>query len=573
MYKFNDLLKASNSKLDGKELRIAVLGNCSTQLLSKTIQGNCRIEGINANVFDADYNQIDLQLYNFSSETFSFNPEIIILWLSSEKLYEDFLDLDYEQKTAFADNTISKIKSYWEFIKKHSSAKIVQFDFCNIDDMPLGNYSLKAESSFSFQLRKLNQRLEEAMKETHGVFPVGLSLIQSRVGQKQLFDPVLYYSSKMPISLNAFPYVTQQVVSVVKSILGKIKKCLIMDLDNTIWGGVIGDDGIDKIEIGEFGRGHVFTNLQKWIKQLKECGIILAVCSKNNEDTAKLPFEKHSEMVLRLSDISVFVANWNDKASNIKLIQETLNIGMDSIVFIDDNPFERNLVKELIPDITVPDLPDDPSNILEFLIEQNYFEVASYIGVNSDRTAQYQAQYERKKMEMSFESIDDYLVGLEMTCNASPFEQSKYARIAQLSQRSNQFNLRTVRYTDEDIERISKDKSYITLSCSLKDKFGDYGLVSIAIIKRVSDDIGFIENWLMSCRALKRGLEEFTINKVISLCKREGIRILKAEYIPTIKNAMVKDMYKTFGFKETSENNYKIFVDDYKNKKTFIKEE
>ena len=191
---------------------------------------------------------------------------------------------------------------------------------------------------------------------------------------------------------------------------GKIKKCVILDLDNTLWGGVIGDDGLAGIEIGELGKGHVFSNFQRWLKQLKDYGIILAICSKNEEDTAKEPFEKHDEMVLSLSDISLFVANWNDKASNIKMIQESLNIGMDSIVFLDDNPFERNLVKEKLPEIEVPELPEDPALWLVFLQKQNYFDTASYTAEGSDRTKLYQAEYERKRLEQTFETIDDYLL-------------------------------------------------------------------------------------------------------------------------------------------------------------------
>jgi FkbH-like protein len=376
----------------------------------------------------------------------------------------------------------------------------------------------------------------------------------------------------MTIAMDALPYVAKSVIDVIKAMNGQIKKCVICDLDNTLWGGVIGDDGMGGIEIGELGRGHAFTDLQRWLKQLKECGIILAICSKNNEDTAKEPFEKHDEMILRLSDISVFVANWDDKASNIRLIQETLNIGMDSIVFLDDNPFERNLVRQMIPEITVPELPEDPALYLQFLQEQNYFEVASFTGAGSDRTAQYQAEYERKKLEQTFESIDDYLKSLEMVGEAKPFEQVRFARIAQLTQRSNQFNLRTIRYTEDEIEKIAADDHYLTLYYTLKDKFGDHGLVSVVILEKKSDKELFVDTWLMSCRVLKRGMEEFTVNKIIETAKASGFEKLSAEYIPTAKNKMVKDIYKTFGFTEVDDGKYEITIADYKPRDVYIKE-
>ena len=255
------------------------------------------------------------------------------------------------------------------------------------------------------------------------------------------------------------------------------------------------------------------------------------------------------------------------------MIQETLNIGMDSIVFIDDNAFERNLVRNVLTEIEIPELPDDPSRYLTFLQSCNLFETSTFVGSKSDRTAQYQAMFERKKLEMSFETIDDYLKSLEMKCEARSFEENQYSRIAQLTQRSNQFNLRTIRYTEEDIKRISHDNRYITLTCSLKDKFGDYGLVSIVIIKKISEKKGFVDTWLMSCRALKRGLEEFTVNKIMELCSNEGIDILDSEYIPTPKNSMVSNIYEEYGFKKINENSYSIVVSNYEPKNNYIKEE
>ena len=296
------------------------------------------------------------------------------------------------------------------------------------------------------------------------------------------------------------------------------------------------------------------------------------MCSKNNEDIAKKPFEEHEEMILRLSDIALFVANWDDKASNIRLIQKTLNIGMDSMVFIDDNMFERNLVRQMIPEIEVPELPEDPALYLGFLQEQNYFETASFTGVGSDRTKLYQAEFERAKLMMSFESIDGYLKSLEMIGEAKPFEGSKYSRIAQLTQRSNQFNLRTVRYTDADIQRIANDPDYVTLYYTLRDKFGDHGLVGVIIMKKKNKDELFIDTWLMSCRVLKRGMEEYIVNCFMREAEKRGFKRVYGEYIPTPKNAMVKDIYKTMGFEEITENNYVMDVSKYEEKKIYIKE-
>ena len=572
MYPFKELRKNSKQPVSDGARRLAILGNVSTQFLAVAIRGYAALENLPLSVYDADYNQIDAQLLDPASEVYGFEPDSILLWLATDKLYEEFLDLPLEARSGFASSIMQKITMYWDLIAQHCKANILQMNFTEVDDKALGNYSCKVNSAFVYQIRKLNFMLAEAMEQRKNVYPIDLLSVQIQLGTAAFYDAPLYYNAKMTVSTDALPYVAKAVIDVQKALAGRIKKCVVLDLDNTLWGGVIGDDGMDNIEIGELGRGHVFTDFQRWLKQLKECGIILCVCSKNNEDTAKKPFEEHDEMILRLSDIALFVANWEDKASNIRLIQKTLNIGMDSMVFIDDNPFERNLVRQMIPEIEVPELPEDPALYLGFLQEQNYFETASFTGAGSDRTKLYQAEFERTKLMMSFESIDGYLESLEMIGEAKLFEESKFSRIAQLTQRSNQFNLRTVRYTDADIQSIANDPNYVTLYYTLRDKFGDHGLVGVIIMKKKNEEELFIDTWLMSCRVLKRGMEEYIVNCFMREAKNRGYNRVYGEYIPTPKNAMVKDIYKTMGFDETTENNYVMEVSKYKEKKIFIKE-
>ncbi len=558
MYSFRELQKACKKEAGGKEIRLAVLGNCATQFFSQAVKGYGRLSGLNLTVFDADYNQIATQLLNPSSEVYGFGADKILIWLCTEKIYEEYL--------------AEEIQHYWDLIEKNSKAQILQINFCEIDDKAMGNYSCKMDFTFIYQIRKLNYLLAEAEAKNGKVYPVDALSLQLNLGRDFFFDAALYYHAKMSVSMDALPYLAKAVIDVVNAMDGKIKKCVILDLDDTLWGGIIGDDGMGGIEIGEYGKGHVFTNLQRWIKQLKDCGIILAVCSKNEADIAREPFEKHEEMILRLSDISIFVANWNDKASNIKMIQESLNIGMDSMVFLDDNPVERNLVKEKCPDIEVPELPKDPALWLDFLQRKNYFETASYTGSGSDRTKLYQREFERKSHQQSFETIDDYLQDLMMEGRAKAFEPVKYPRIAQLTQRTNQFNLRTVRYTEDDIKRLAEDKGFITLYYTLKDKFGDYGLVSVVILKKTSEKELFVDTWLMSCRVFKRGMEEFVMNHVVQTAKENGFETISSQYIPTKKNQMVKDIYEAMGFNRDGENLFHLDLDTFKTAKTYIKE-
>ena len=572
MYTFRELRKNSNSEISGMSCRLAILGNVSTQFLTTAIRGYAAFEKLPLSVYDADYNQIEAQLLDPSSEVYGFAPDSILIWIGTDKLYEEFLDLSLESRPGFSESIMSKITMYWDLISQHSRANIMQMNFTEIDDKAFGNYSCKVDSAFVYQIRKLNYMLAEAMRLRKNVYPIDLLSIQIQLGVSVFYDAPLYYNAKMTVSTDALPYVAKAVVDVQKALTGRINKCVVLDLDNTVWGGVIGDDGMNNIEIGELGRGHVFTDFQRWLKQLKECGIILCVCSKNNEETAKKPFEEHDEMILRLSDIALFVANWDDKASNVRLIQKTLNIGMDSLVFIDDNPFERNLIRQMIPEIEVPELPEDPALYLGYLQEQNYFETASFTGAGSDRTKLYQAEFERTKLMTSFDSLDSYLESLEMIGEAKPFEEQKFSRIAQLTQRSNQFNLRTVRYTDADIQSIANDPDYITLYYTLRDKFGDHGLVGVIIMKKENAEQLFIDTWLMSCRVLKRGMEEYIVNCFMREAKKRGYMRVCGEYIPTQKNTMVKDIYKTMGFEKVSENNYVMDVNKFEPKKNYITE-
>ena len=550
---------------------LVILGDCSTQHLSTAIKGygiNCEL---GLQVVDTDYNQISAQILDDNSELYKSNPDYVLIYMCAEKLYDKWLEEG--AKTKFADTVLSEIKFFWHSMSSKTKARILQFNFVEINDQVFGNFGSKLQSSFSYQIRELNYKLEQAAKDAKNVFLVDLSSIQNELGRSVFFDPKFYYLAKIPVSLNALPVVAKNIIDVIKAIKGQIKKCVICDLDNTLWGGVIGDDGINGIQIGELGIGHAFEDLQKWLKALKDRGIILGICSKNNEDIAKEPFEKHPDMVLRMDDISIFVANWNDKATNIRYIQKTLNIGMDSIVFLDDNPFERNLVKEVIPEITVPDLPEDPSEYLPYLRNLNIFETASYSETDKQRTSQYKAEVNRIELEKMFENYDDYLQDLNMVARESAFDDFQTPRIAQLTQRSNQFNLRTVRLTEEDVKRIREDKAYITSYFTLKDKFGDHGLISLAYMKKVDGQTLFIENWLMSCRVLKRGMEEYVINYLVSIAKELGYKVIVGEYIKTKKNAMVENIYEKLGFQNKGNGKFEVFVDDFIPHNTFIKGE
>ena len=550
---------------------LAILGNCATQHLAKAIKGYAYEEKIALHVFDADYNQIDAQVMDNNSELYQMTPDFTLFWLCTEKLYEAFCQST--NRSDFANQIITSLEGYWNRVNQQYKTTILQFNFTQIDDRIFGNYGNKTPDSFLFQIRKLNYLLMEKCTQYKNVFIIDIDYLQQIYGEYGIKENKMYYIAKMPLSTKILPEVAKQTIDVIKAMKGKMKKCVILDLDNTLWGGVIGDDGLENIQIGELGLGHAFSEFQMWLKELQKRGIILAVCSKNEEVVAKEPFLHHPEMVLHMEDIAMFVANWEDKASNIKKIQDTLNIGMDSIVFFDDNPFERNLVKSMIPDITVPDLPEDPSQYLEYVKLLNLFETAAYSETDKNRTKQYQEEIGRVNLQKQFSSYSEYLESLEMVAEAKPFDKFHFSRIAQLTQRSNQFNLRTIRYTEQEIEQLAKEKEHLTLYFTLKDKFGDYGLISVVVLDKQPENTLFISEWLMSCRVLKRGMEEFILDEIIRTAEENGFKKVIGEYIRTPKNNMVSELYKKMGFHEVEKDRYEVNVTEYEKHKTSIQKQ
>lgn len=552
--------------------RFALLGDCATQLLATAIRGYALEMNLPLRVFEADYDQIDAQLMDTGSEFYAFAPETVLLYRCTEKLYERFVRTPLDARGAFAEAEIEKIRAEWARIHHGTKADVLFFAFLPMDDGVFGSYALREGSAFPYQLLKLNFLLAEAAREAGNVRLIDLEPIRAHMGCDAFHDPKLYAIAKMPISTQALSAVASRVVDAILARKGRCHKCAIVDLDNTLWGGVIGDDGLEGIQIGELGQGHAFTEFQTWLKELKNRGVMLAVCSKNDEANAKEPFLRHPEMVLKLDDFSAFVANWEDKASNIRRIQKELNIGLDSMVFFDDNPFERNLVRTMLPEVEVPELPEDPAEYTAFARMQNLFDTNSYSDEDRVRTERYLAEKSRTELSAGIDNYDDYLKALGMKAVCAPFDAFHIPRIAQLTQRSNQFNLRTVRYSEQEIEEIAANPRYVTRYYTLRDRFGEHGLIAVVILEKRENEL-FVNEWLMSCRVLKRGMEQFIADSILRAAREAGVARVVGEYIPTPKNAMVKDLYASMGFRPLGDGLYEARVDDYQNHQTFITEE
>lgn len=553
-----------------KILKIAVLGDTATQFLIQALRGLGYDSGFNLQIWEADFNQIERQVFDHSSELYEFKPEIVIVFQSSHKLLGKYNKIKLERHSLFAANELEGIENIYSSLSANLNAKVIYYNYTEIDDSIFGNYANKTESSFLFQLRKLNYELMVFASNNANLYLCDLSSIQNQIGKGNFFQTSIYINTEMVLSIDVLPLVASKTIDLINSLNGKFKKCVILDLDNTLWGGVIGDDGIENIHIGSLGIGKAFSEFQYWIKKLKNRGIIVAVCSKNTESVAQEPFDKHPDMVLHLDDISVFIANWENKADNIRQIQSILNIGFDSMVFLDDNPFERNIVRENIPEICIPELPEDPADYLEYLYTLNLFETISFSNEDAERTKLYQIEAKRASVQQKFTNEDDFLQSLNMLSLVESFNKFNTPRVAQLSQRSNQFNLRTVRYVEADIERLIVDEESFTFSFTLEDKFGDNGLICAIILQQENSNILFIDTWFMSCRVLKRGMENFVLNTVVDFAKENGFTTLRGEYLQTAKNEMVKDHYFNLGFEEQPNGNWDLNLNNYEKRKSFI---
>jgi FkbH-like protein len=568
---FNELkknLRLPDDKL--RPVRIALLGDSATQMLTKALKGYGVEAGYRFDIWEADYNQIERQVFDPASELYESGAEFVILFHSAQKLLKKFYKTPLEERANFAPEHLGFVEALYENITARMKCKVIYCNIPELDDSVFGNFANKVEVAFLFQLRKINVGLMDLAMQRKNLFISDLARLQGQYGNAFAFDPKLYVTADMVFSLDFLPVVAKNLTDIIASIAGSFKKCLILDLDNTTWGGIIGDDGLENIQVGSLGIGKAFTELQLWAKELKQRGIILCVCSKNTEHIAKEPFEKHPEMTLRLDDIALFVANWENKADNIRYIQSILEISFDSMVFLDDNPFERNLVRTNLPAVLVPELPEDPAEYVPFLRRLNLFETASHSGNDEVRTKQYQQEQQRRTYATAFSNQDEYLKSLEMKALVQSFDAFSLPRVAQLTQRSNQFNLRTMRYTEEDIQQMMDSGRYLTFSFSLMDKFGDHGLIGVNILEKKNENDLFIDTWIMSCRVLKRGMEEFVLNSLVKAARENNFARLIGEYLPTPKNGLVERHYENLGFEKNEAGFWVLNVSSFVGKTAFI---
>jgi FkbH-like protein len=534
-----------------KAARLAILSSCTTAQLHPAI----RVAGLRRNIpitlYESDYGQYWQELSDPHSELHSFAPTVILFALDGHHLTAG---IHAGLSATDVDQSLEEIKSRlvecWRLARAAFHCPILQQTPLPVHTPLLGNNEQRLPGSKAAFLARLSADLRQ-MVEAEGV---DLLNIDQRVAQDGLaawHDPGLWHRAKQEISPAAAPVYGDLVGRIIAARQGRSAKCLVLDLDNTLWGGVVGDDGLEGLVLGQGSAlGEAFVAFQHYARELSRRGIILAVCSKNDEANAIEPFERHPEMVLKRGDIASFVANWSDKAANIRTIATELNIGLDALVFVDDNPFERTLVRQELPMVAVPEIGDDPTFYAQILADAGYFEGLAVTQEDRERTGQYQGNLQREALRASTTDLPAYLRSLEMQLIWRRFDQIGLSRTVQLINKTNQFNLTTRRYEEADVVAVMQNERSFGLQLRLLDRFGDNGIISIIIGRMQADDL-LIDTWLMSCRVLGRQVEPTTLNLIAAQARSLGARKLIGEYVPTKKNAMVRDHYEKLGFTVT----------------------
>lgn len=533
--------------------RIAILGGSTTTEVRSLLELFLLAHGIQPTFYESGYNRYREEVLFGNPSLWSFRPDLVFIHTTWRNVSEfpELLETEADVERRLRSE-MERFESVWEKIHTELDAVIIQNNFDLPRLRPLGNLEASEASGRVNFLLRLNAEFAGYARK-HSRFLINdILYLSAQVGLDAWQGHTYWYNFHMAVSPTATVTLASNVAAIVKSVYGRSKKCLILDLDNTLWGGVVGDDGVQNLLLGrEHPVGEAFLDFQRYVKNLGRRGVILAVCSKNEAESAKEGFS-HPDSILQVEDFSAFKANWNPKPQNIQEIARELNIGLDSIVFVDDNPAERALVAGQLPEVAVPDVGSDVSTFAQVIEHDRYFEVQKLVPDDLNRSGYYRLNSERSAYQAGFDDYDEFLASLEMTAEIAPFAALYGERITQLINKTNQFNLTTRRYTSAEIEAIAQNPGFLTLYGRLADRFGDNGLVSV-IVGRLLGKTLELELWLMSCRVLNRGMELAMFDALVEQCRARGLEKIVGVYIPSKKNAMVRDHYAGLGFTRSNE--------------------
>lgn len=555
--KIEEEIKNGKLRFD-KSIKIAILASFTINVIKEVLFVKCCQIGLLPDIYVGNYKQYTQEILNQNSTLHKFKPELVIIIIDTMTVFGDNYFMPYQineyDRKKFIDSQLNSVISLVSFLKENSSATILLHNFMEPLYSPLGILENKQNFGFVQAVAYMNNMLNEAFNKSSQVFVFDFDSFASRIGKHNIMDHKMYYVGDMKISFEHFPALIDQYLAYIKPLKSLNKKCLVLDLDNTLWGGVIGEDGIDSINLGPDPKGRPYFEFQKYILSLFDKGVILAVNSKNNLNDALEVFRKHPYSILKEEHFASLQINWNDKISNMKAITDELNIGLDSIVYIDDDKLNREIIREALPEVLVVELPEDQSLYPTILMEINDFNTLQIVEEDKLKGKIYAEQRTRKEFEKTATDMTEYLKGLMTIVTIEKANSFNIPRISQLTQKTNQFNMTTRRYTEEDIKGFSSNQNFIVFCSKAADKFGDNGIVGAAIIEKGKEQWR-IDTFLLSCRVIGRKIEESMLAYILSEAKNRNANTVLGEFIPTKKNAPAKPFYQESGFVFERSNN------------------
>jgi FkbH-like protein len=535
--------------------RLGILSNSTTDFLVPALVGSAPRHGIALECVMPDYAQFMQEALSPESSLNAGRPEGVLIAVDYRGYPLAVALGNRKAADATVETAFAQLQAIRAGVRANSNAICIVQNLAPPPEALFGSLDRVVPGTALALIDDLNQHIALSIASTSDIL-FDVAALASAVGLANWHSPAQWNMAKLPFSSSFIPLYAEHLSRTIGALRGKGRRCLVLDLDNTVWGGVIGDDGLEGIQIAQGdASGEAYLSVQRYALALRERGVVLAVSSKNDDEVARLPFRNHPEMLLREDHIAVFQANWNDKATNIKAIAKELALGLESMVFLDDNPVERGLVRELLPEVAVPELPPDPAWYVRTLSEAGYFDSAMYSEEDFKRATFYQDNARRVSLQKQSQDIKAYLESLRMVITFQPFDQTGRARITQLINKSNQFNLTTRRYTEAEVAQAEQDPNCFTLQVRLADTFGDNGMISVIICRNAGEGITHeraweIDTWLMSCRVLGRRVENIVLAEVLNAARLAGVQKLIGRYIPTARNRLVEEHYQRLGFTE-----------------------
>jgi FkbH-like protein len=528
--------------------RLAVLSNSTLDLIVPALVASAARHGIALEIIRPSYRQVAQEALTPDSMVNKSKPDAVLIALDHRALPLKLSLGDAAGSSATVNGVIGYFETLRNGIKTNTNAACIFQSVVPPPEALFGSLDRTLPGTMRNLIDNVNRELAAVIRGSGDIL-IDVAGLAETVGLADWHDPQLWNLAKLPFSSQLIPLYAEHVSRTVAAMRGKSKKVLVLDLDNTVWGGVIGDDGLDGIKVAQGdATGEAHLAVQRLALDLRQRGIVLAVSSKNSDDVAREPFVKHPEMLLKLEHIAVFQASWSDKATNIRAIAEELSLGLDSVVFLDDNPVERGLVRSLLPQVAVPELPEDPAYYARTLAAAGYFEAVAFASEDLKRAAFYQDNARRAQLRDQVGGVEAYLASLDMTITFQHFDASGRSRIVQLINKSNQYNLTTRRYTEPEVAEAETDPAVFTLQVRLADIFGDNGMISVVICRPAATGVWEIDTWLMSCRVLGRKVEHMTLRHILEHARAAGVRILSGTFRPTERNKLVVDHYAKLGF-------------------------